>query len=126
MSLDPLVADLSNLTVNDLVALKKALEARWGVSATQQVIGVTPGPSQEQPAEPAVEQTEFNVRLTEIGGQKITVIKVVRELIPTLTLIESKAKVEATPTDILEAVPRERADEAASRLRAAGATVEIQ
>jgi large subunit ribosomal protein L7/L12 len=124
MTLDTIVQDLSNLKVSDLVTLTRRLEDEWGVSAnaiTQVTNNVI---VDERPAEVEV-QTEFTVRLKEFGHKKIEVIKVVREVRPELSLVEAKEVVESAPTDVVIDVARDKADDVAERLQAAGATVEI-
>jgi len=125
-TLDEIVDQLSDLRVSDLVTLTKRLESEWGVSATAVAPQVGPGPSNEQPVSLVEEQTEFTLVLEEFGAQKINVIKVVRELIPGIDLKSAKEKVESAPVAILEDVTRERAEQAAEKLRAEGAKVEIK
>ena len=125
VTVESMVSDLGNLKVSDLVRLKDRLETEWGVSARQQAVTVQPAEQFETP-EPVAAQTEFDVRLTEIGLQKVSVIKVVRELVPMLSLVLAKAMVESAPTTVLESIAQDKANDAADRLRAVGATVEIQ
>ncbi len=77
-------------------------------------------------AEPQEEKTTFNVILSAGGANKISVIKAVRELVPTLGLKEAKDLVEAAPKPVLESVNKVTAQEAKTKLTAAGATVELQ
>jgi large subunit ribosomal protein L7/L12 len=127
-----LITQLEQLTVLELVELKKALEERWGVSAAAAMpmmaaVGAAPaaGGGAAAPAEPVEEQTEFDVLLTEIGAQKIQVIKAVREL-TTLGLKEAKDLVEAAPTKVKEGVPKEEAEAAKKKLEEAGAKAEVK
>lgn len=122
-TVDEVVGQLSDLKVSDLVILSKRLETEWGVSARQAVMIEPDGPTVS--FDPVEEQTEFDVRLTEIGPRKIEVIKVVRELLPNLMLVEAKNLVESTPVDILNGFARAESDQAAERLRAVGATVAV-
>jgi large subunit ribosomal protein L7/L12 len=123
-----LIAQLEQMTVLELVELKKSLEEKWGVSAAvaapvMAASGTGGGPA--APAEPVEEQTEFDVMLTEIGPEKIKVIKAVREL-TSLGLKEAKDLVEAAPTKVKEAVPKEEAEAARKKLEEAGAKAEVK
>ncbi|MFQ3535002.1 MAG: 50S ribosomal protein L7/L12 [Aggregatilineales bacterium] len=125
-----LVAELSKMTVMEIVELTKALEETWGVKAAAAVpmmampmAGGAAAPAAE--AEPVEEQTEFTVVLKEFGPNKIEVIKVVRAL-TSLGLKEAKDLVEGAPKPVLEGVSKERAAEAKKQLEGAGAVVEIK
>lgn len=116
------VEDMSVLELSDLV---KALEEKFGVSAAlPAVASAQAGPVAGSEAAP--EQTTFNVVLAQAGSNKIGVIKAVRELIPTLGLQEAKALVESAPKDVLTSVNKKTAEEAKTKLTAAGATVELK
>lgn len=120
---------LNSLTVLEAAQLAKELQEEWGVStAVPMAVGAMPGMMPGGPAEAPPEEeekTEFDVVLTEIGPQKIQVIKVVRELTG-LGLRESKEVVESAPHAVLEAVSREAAEEAKAKLEEVGAKVEIR
>ncbi len=120
---------LNSLTVLEAAQLAKELQEEWGVSAAAPMaVGVMPGMMPGGPAEAPPEEeekTEFDVVLTEIGPQKIQVIKVVRELTG-LGLRESKEVVESAPHAVLEGVSREAAEEAKAKLEEVGAKVEIR
>ncbi|PJF37312.1 MAG: 50S ribosomal protein L7/L12 [Candidatus Thermofonsia Clade 1 bacterium] len=126
-----LVAELSKMTVMEIVELTKALEEAWGVKAAAAMPmmampaagAAAAAPAAE--AEPAEEQTEFNVILKEVGPKKIDVIKVVRTL-TNLGLKEAKDAVEGAPKAILEAVSKEVAADAKKKLEEVGAVVEIK
>jgi large subunit ribosomal protein L7/L12 len=123
-----LIEQLEQLTVLEMVELKKALEDKWGVSAAAAVAVAAPGAAATDggaPAAPAEEQTEFDVLLTEIGANKIQVIKAVREL-TALGLKEAKDLVEAAPTKVKEALPKEEAEAARKKLEEAGAKAEVK
>jgi large subunit ribosomal protein L7/L12 len=124
-----LIAQLEQMTVLELVELKKSLEEKWGVSAAvaAPVLAATQGTGggTTAAAEPVEEQTEFDVMLTEIGPEKIKVIKAVREL-TSLGLKEAKDLVEAAPTKVKEAVPKEEAEAARKKLEEAGAKAEVK
>jgi large subunit ribosomal protein L7/L12 len=105
----------------------KAFEERFGVTAAAPVAvaaGPAAGPAVATIEAPAEEQTEFTVTLTNVGQQKINVIKAVRE-ITQLGLKEAKALVDEAPKPVVENVPRERADEVRAKLADAGAEAEI-
>ena len=113
------------MSVLDLSEVVKALEEEFGVSAAAPVaVAAAPAGGGEAGGAAAEEQTEFNVVLKEIGGNKISVIKAVRELTP-LGLKEAKDLVEAAPKSVKEAVTKDEAEEAKSKLEEAGAVVEI-
>lgn len=111
------IKELSVLELNDLV---KAVEDEFGVSAAAGV--VVAGPA----ADPAEEEkTEFDVELTEVGPNKIKIIKVVREATG-LGLKESKDLVEGAPKVIKEALPKKDADDLKAKLEAEGAKVTLK
>jgi large subunit ribosomal protein L7/L12 len=117
---------LSNLPVIQIAELIKTLEDKWGVKAAP--VAVAAGPAaggQVAPAPPVEAQTEFNVELKEAGGNKIAVIKVVRE-ITGLGLKEAKDLVEGAPKTLKEAVAKAEADEMKKKLEEAGAKVELK
>lgn len=125
-NLEKIIDSISNLSVLELADLVKALEDRFGVTAAAPVALAGAASVVAAAGEPAEEQTSFNVILTGAGANKIAVIKAVRELVPTLGLKEAKDLVEAAPKPVLEGVNKERANEAKTKLTAAGATVELQ
>lgn len=122
-----LIEQLEGLTVLELNELVKTLEDRWGVSAAAPVAaGVAAGGAAPAGgAEAAEEQSEFDIVLTEIGGNKIQVIKAVREL-TSLGLKEAKELVDSAPKAIKEGVPREEADAAKAKLEEAGASADVK
>lgn len=115
---------LDGLTLLEAAELVKVLEESWGVSAAAPVAAAAAG-GPAAAAEAAEEQTEFDVVLTEAGAKKINVIKVVRAL-TNLGLKEAKDVVESAPATLLQAVTKEAADEAKSKLEEEGAAVEIK
>lgn len=127
MSVDSLIAEIEQLNVLDLVKLTKALQERWGVSAAPVAAAAGPAaPVAETAAEaPVEEKTEFDAILTEIGPNKINVIKVVRELTG-LGLKEAKAVVDEAPKPIKEAVSKEEAEKIAAKMAEVGAKVVIK
>ena len=114
------VGSMSVLELNDLV---KAFEEKFGVSAAAVAVA---GPAGAGGGAAAVEeQTEFTVILTETGGNKVSVIKAVRELTG-LGLKEAKDLVDGAPKPVKESVPKAAADEAKKKLEEAGAKAEIK
>jgi large subunit ribosomal protein L7/L12 len=123
--IEEVMATIKNMTVLELAELVKALEAEFGVSAAAPVVATAAStPSAEAAAPAAEEKTEFSVILKDIGPNKISVIRAVRELTP-LGLKESKDLVESAPKAVKEGVSKDEAAAAKERLEAAGATAEI-
>jgi large subunit ribosomal protein L7/L12 len=117
---------LEEMSVLELVELKKALEERWGVSAAAAApVMVAPGGGGDGAAAAEEEQTAFDVVLAAAGQSKIPVIKVIRELTG-LGLKEAKAVADEAPAPVKEGVTREEADQMKAKLEEAGATVEIK
>ena len=113
------VGSMSVLELNELV---KAFEEKFGVSAAAVAVA---GPAGGGAAAAVEEQTEFTVNLTEVGANKVSVIKAVRELTG-LGLKEAKDLVDGAPKPIKEAVPKAAAEEAKKKLEDAGAKAEIK
>ena len=123
-----IVEDLSQLTLLEAAELTKMLEEKWGVSAAAPVAMAAIGPAAAAAVEEEEEKTEFDVVLTDIGPKKIQVIKAVRA-ITTLGLREAKETVEAADSAqsvILEAVSKEMAEDAKSKLEEAGGVALIK
>ena len=126
ISHEDVVSYLSNLTVMQLVELTKTLEDKWGVKAAPVAIaGGGGGGGAAEAAAPAEEKTEFTVVLKSGGGNKIQVIKVVRE-VTGLGLKDAKDMVDGAPKDVKASVPKAEAEEIAKKLKEAGAEVEIK
>ena len=127
---DKLVEQLSSLSVLEIAGLVKQLEEKWGVSAAAPVAvaaGTAAGGAAAGAAAPAAEEkTAFDVVLTEMGANKIAVIKEVRSAVPGLGLAEAKALVEGAPKTIKEGVTKQEAEEIKKKVEAAGAKVEIK
>jgi large subunit ribosomal protein L7/L12 len=122
-----LVDQLSGLTVLEIAGLVKQLEEKWGVSAAAPVAAAAPAGGGGAAAAPAAEEkTAFDVVLTEMGGNKIAVIKEVRGAVPGLGLAEAKALVEGAPKTLKEGVTKAEAEEIKKKIEAAGAKVEIK
>jgi large subunit ribosomal protein L7/L12 len=116
---------IKGISVLELSQLVKALEQELGVSAAAAVPMAMPGAAAGgAAAAPAEEKTEFNVTLTEIGADKIKVIKVVRE-VTSLGLKEAKDLVESAPKPIKEGVNKEEADGIKKKFDEVGAKVTI-
>jgi large subunit ribosomal protein L7/L12 len=128
MSVDTIIAEIEKLNVLELVELTKTLQEKWGVSAAP--VAAAAGPvaaaAEAAPAAaPVEEQTEFDAILSEVGPNKINVIKVVRELTG-LGLKEAKAVVDEAPKPIKEAVSKEEAEKIAEKMSEVGAKVTIK
>ena len=124
---DKIVEQLSNLSVLEIAGLVKQLEEKWGVSAAAPVaVAAGPGAGVPAAAPAAEEKTTFDVILTEMGANKIAVIKEVRSAVPGLGLAEAKALVEGAPKTLKEGVTKQEADEIKKKVEAAGAKVEIK
>lgn len=124
-NLDKIVEDLSALTVLEAAELAKLLEEKWGVSAAAPV-AVAAAAGGAAPAAAVEEKTEFDVVLTDAGAKKIEVIKLVREVVPSLGLKEAKDLVEGAPKTVKEAVAKADAEELKKKFEAAGAKVELK
>ena len=127
--LNAIVDQLSALTILEASELKKLLEEKWGVTAAApMMMGAMAVGGAAAPAaapEEVEEQTEFNVILSDVGPKKINVIKAVRQ-VTNLGLKEAKDLVEGAPATVLEAVTKDRANEAKGILEAEGAGVTIK
>jgi large subunit ribosomal protein L7/L12 len=125
---DEILEAIDQMTVLDLSELVKAFEERYGVTAAAPVaVAAAPAAGGGDGAAPAAaeEQTEFDAVLTEVGAQKILVIKAVRELTG-LGLKEAKDLVDAAPKAVKEGVTKEEAEQVKEKLAEAGATVEVK
>jgi large subunit ribosomal protein L7/L12 len=116
--------ELGKLTVLEAAELVKHLEEEWGVSAAAPAAAAAAGPAAA--AEPAEEKTEFDVVLTEAGGNKIAVIKAVRGVASALGLADAKKLVESAPAPVLEGASKDDAEAAKAALEEAGAKVELK
>jgi large subunit ribosomal protein L7/L12 len=123
MAIAELIEQIDKLTVLELADLVKQLEEKYGVSAAAPVAMMAAAPGAA--AAPEAEKTEFDVVLTEIGAEKIKVIKAVREL-TSLGLTEAKAFVESAPKAVKEGVNKDEAEAVKKKLEEAGAKVEIK
>ena len=117
---DKMLEEIDSLTVVELSELVKGIEEKYGVSAA-----AVAAPAAGAGAEAAAEKSDFDVVLTEAGGNKIAVIKVVRE-VTGLGLKEAKELVDGAPKTIKEAVAKEEAEAMKAKFVEAGATVELK
>ena len=125
---DQVIDWLSGQSVIEIADLVKELEEKWGVSAAAPAavaVSAPAGGGGDGDAAGGEEKTEFDVILSEFGGNKIAVIKEVRG-ITGLGLKEAKDLVEGAPKPVKEGVSKEEADEISKKLEAAGAKVEIK
>ena len=128
MSKDQILEAIDGMTVLELSELVKAFEERYGVTAAAPVaVAAAPAAGGDGAAAPAAseEQTEFDAVLTEVGPNKILVIKAVRELTG-LGLKEAKDLVDAAPKAVKEGVAKEEAEAVKEKLAEAGASVEVK
>ena len=123
MAVAELIEQIDKLTVLELSELVKTLEEKYGVSAAAPVaVAAAPGAAA---AAPAAEQTEFDVILSDIGAEKIKVIKAVRE-VTSLGLTEAKAFVESAPKAIKTGITKDEAESIKKKVEEAGAKVDIK
>jgi large subunit ribosomal protein L7/L12 len=124
---ESIIEEIKGLSLLEASELVKGLEAAFGVSAAAAAVAAAPaaGGGAAAAAAPAEEKTEFNVILTAVGGNKIGVIKVVREL-TSLGLKEAKDLVEGAPKPVKEGVNKDEAEAIKKKFTEAGATVEIK
>ena len=123
--LEKIVDQLSELSVLEAAELVKLLEDKWGVSAAAPVaVAAVAGTAAAGSGEPAEEKTEFDVIIKEAGPKKIEVIKAIRQL-TSLGLKEAKDLAETPDGKVLEGAGKEAANDAKSKLEAAGATIEV-
>jgi large subunit ribosomal protein L7/L12 len=120
--LDEIISKVSELKVTELAELVKKMEEKFGVSAAMPMAGPSAGSGQAAEAE---EKTSFDVVITEAGGQKIQVIKALREALG-IGLQEAKAMTEGTPKTAKAGMKKEEAEELKKKLEAAGAKVELK
>ncbi len=120
LTTEEFIAAIKELSVLELNELVKACEEEFGVSAAAGVVVAAAGP-----AEAAEEKDEFDVELTEIGPNKVKVIKVVRE-VTGLGLKEAKALVDGAPSKVKEAVSKAEAEDLKAKLEAEGAKVTLK
>ena len=120
-----IVEKIEKLTLMEAVELKKALEEKFGVTASAPMMMGAMMPAAAAPAAAVEEKTEFNVDLKSAGAQKINVIKVVRAATG-LGLKEAKDLVDGAPKTVKEALSKDEAEKLKKELEEAGATVELK
>ena len=125
MAVDKIFDELGKMSVLELVELKSKIEEEWGVTAAAPVAVAAPGAAAGGDGAAAEEKTSFDVVLTEAGGQKIQVIKVVRA-VTGLGLKEAKDLVDGAPQPVKEGVNQDEADQVKAQLEEAGASVEVK
>ncbi len=122
---EELIESIKSLSVLELSELVKALEEEFGVSAAAPVaVAAAPAAGGDGAAEATEEQFEFTVTITDVGANKINVIKTVREL-TNLGLREAKELVESAPVAVRESISKEEADDTKKKLEESGATVTV-
>ncbi len=121
---EELLDAIGNMTVMELAEFVDAFKEKFGVTAMM-AAPAAGAPAGGAPAEAAEEKDEFDVVLTDIGGKKIQVIKVVRE-VTSLGLKEAKDLVDGAPSTVKEAVSKEEAQQIKAKLEEQGATVELK
>ena len=126
LSNEELLKAVEEMSVLELSEFVKALEEKFGVSAAAMVSAAPAAAAPAEAGEAVEEQTVFNVVIANGGATKIAVIKALRELVPTLGLSEAKGLVDSAPKEVMTAVNKKTAEEAKTKLTAAGATVELK
>jgi large subunit ribosomal protein L7/L12 len=129
LTTDQLLDAIGSMTLMEVADLVKAMEARFGVTAAAPVAVAVGGggaaATAAAPVEAPPEPTEFTANLTEVGPNKINVIKAVREIVPGLGLKEAKDLVDTAPKPIKENVNKDEAQAIKEKMAAVGATVTI-
>ena len=121
LSNEDILNAISEMSVMDVVGLVSAMEEKFGVSAAS--VAAAPAAA-AAPAEAAEEQSEFTIKMSSFGANKVSVIKVVRA-VTGLGLKDAKDMVEGAPITVKEGVSKQEADDAKKQLEEAGATVEL-
>jgi len=125
MTKEEIIAAVEQMTVLELADLVKALEERFGVSAAAPMAMMAAAPAAAAEAAEEEEKTEFDVIIKESGPKKIQVIKAVRQ-ITSLGLKEAKSLVDSLPGTVMQAVPKETAEDVKAKLEAEGAVIELK
>ncbi|GAB4219694.1 MAG: 50S ribosomal protein L7/L12 [Candidatus Microgenomates bacterium] len=124
--LQKIATDLEGLTTLEMAELAKYLEEKFGVSAMPVAAVAAPAAGATQQTAQQEEKSTFTVVLTEAGANKLAVIKVVRELLPNLGLMDAKKLVESAPQELLKDVKKEAAEDAKKKIEAAGGKVDLK
>ena len=122
VSKEDILDSISNMSVMDVVELVEAMEEKFGVSAAS--VAAAPAAAGAAPAEAAEEKSEFTIKMSSFGSNKVAVIKAVRA-ITGAGLKDAKDMVEGAPVTVKEGVAKDEAEEAKKQLEEAGATVEL-
>lgn len=127
-TLKKIIDQIEKLSVLELAELVKALENKFGVSASAPVAAAAAGAAGTEADDKAQaeEKSEYDVILSSPGSNKIAVIKAIREVKPDLGLKDAKDLVDTAPKTILEKASKEQADDAKAKLESAGAQVELK
>jgi len=124
---EKIIEEIGKLSVVELAELVEKLKEKFGVTAAAPAPAPAVAPSTPVSGEKAKEEkATFNVVLTDVGGNKIGVIKAIKELVPDMGLKEAKELVESAPKEVLSGVGKEKAEEAKKKLEEAGAKVELK
>jgi len=125
--LQKIAESVEGLTALELSELASYLEEKFGVSGMPMMAAAAPAAgAAAATGAPAEEKTSFTVMLTEAGANKLGVIKAVREILPTLGLMDAKKLVESAPKELLKDVKKDVAEEAKKKIEAAGGKVELK
>ncbi len=125
MNIEQIIETIDGLTVVELNELVEALQEKYGVSAAPVMMAGAVAGGAEEAGAAAVEKDSFDVVLEAVGGEKIQVIKVIRE-ITGLGLKDAKALVDEAPKAVKEGASKDEAEEIKEKLEAVGATVELK
>lgn len=123
--LEKISKEIEALTVIEMADLAKYLEEKFGVSAMPVAAAAGAAPAAAGAA-PAEEKTSFTVMLTEAGANKLAVIKAVREIVPSLGLMDAKKLVESAPKELVKDAKKADAEEAKKKIETAGGKVELK
>jgi large subunit ribosomal protein L7/L12 len=123
--LEKIAREIQGLNVVEVADLAKYLEDKFGVSAMP-TMAAAPVAGAAAAGAPAEEKTAFTVMLTAVGENKLGVIKAVREILPSLGLMDAKKLVESAPKELLKDVKKDQAEEAKKKVEAAGGKVELK
>lgn len=122
-SFESMIEQIGNMSVFELAEFVKGLETAFGVTAA---VAAAPAAAAAAPAAAAAEEkSEYEVRLTDSGAEKIKVIKALREVLPNLNLSDAKSAAENTPYVVAKAASKDDAKKMKEKLEAAGAKVEL-
>ncbi|MBW7960661.1 50S ribosomal protein L7/L12 [Patescibacteria group bacterium] len=124
--LQKIATEIENLSTLETADLAKYLEEKFGVSAMPMAVAAPAAGAAAGAAASAEEKTSFTVNLTEAGANKLAVIKVVREILPNLGLMDAKKLVESAPKELLKDVKKEVAEDAKKKIETAGGKVELK